>query len=109
MGPWDCNCIANLTLHLSGDAFDGVMGRKHRALLPPDEMRKIVSSKISSALRFVELSISGIALDVPVVGERAERVGNPRPTDVDRLGEQVRAAGMELLHRSARSVEFGLH
>jgi hypothetical protein len=68
-----------------GDAVYGVVSREGRPFLPPHEMREIVSGEIGSALRFIQLGIGGIALDVTIIGKSAKGVGNPAPTDVDRF------------------------
>lgn len=75
----------NLTPDLLRNAVDGMVGRESRAFLPAHEMREVISGKIGPALRFVELDISGIALDMAVIGKGAEGVGNLAPTDVDRF------------------------
>ena len=77
----------SLAADLLRDAVDGVVGRERRAFLPAYEMRDVVSREIGLALRYVELGIGSIALDVTVIRKGTEGVGNFAPTDVDRLSE----------------------
>src|SRR5882757_11416167 len=90
-----------LTVELFCDAFDGVMGGEDGALLPADEVREVVAGEVGLPLRLLKLGVGRLAAGEKIVCETTERVRNPGPADVDRLGKQVGAAGVEEFDRFA--------
>lgn len=84
-----------LGVELFRDALDGVMGREGSALLPADEVREVVSGEVGLALRLFKLDVGRLAAGEKIVGEAAERVRDFCPVDVDGLGQQVGATGVE--------------
>ena len=84
-----------LGVELFRDSFDGVMCGEDGTLLPSDEVREVVACEEGLPFWFFELFVGRLAAGDEVICEAAEGVRNSRPVDVDGLGQQVGAAGVE--------------